>query len=39
MAIDPDCTGPCEISLRYTGGGERTLTRAMSLAAVFMAAA
>jgi hypothetical protein len=39
MAIEPECTGPCEISLRYTGGTERVVTRAMSLAAMLVALA
>jgi hypothetical protein len=39
MAIEPECTGPCEISLRYTGGTERVVTRAMSLAAMLAALA
>ena len=39
MVIEPDCTGPCEISLRYTGGTERVVTRAISLAAMLVAVA
>lgn len=39
MAIEPDCNGPCEISLRYTGGRERVVTRAMSVAAMLVALA
>jgi hypothetical protein len=39
MAIEPDCDGPCEISLRYTGGTERIVTRAMSVAAMLVALA
>jgi hypothetical protein len=39
MVIDPDCRGPCQISLRYTGGKERLAARAMSLAAMLAAAA
>lgn len=39
IVIDPDCTGRCDISLRYTGGRERVLTRAMSLAASLAAVA
>jgi hypothetical protein len=39
MVIEPDCIGPCEVSLRYTGGRERIVTRAMSLAAMLAAAA
>jgi hypothetical protein len=39
MVIDPECHGPCEISLRYTGGKDRVATRAMSLAAMLVAAA
>ena len=39
MAIEPDCDGPCEISLRYTGGTERVVARAMSVAAMLMAVA
>jgi hypothetical protein len=38
MVIDPDCNGPCHISLRYTGGLARLLTRGMSLAASLAAA-
>jgi hypothetical protein len=37
MVIDPDCTGPCGISLRYTGGNERILTRLLSAAAMLVA--
>jgi hypothetical protein len=37
MVIEPDCTGPCRISLRYTGGEERMLTRALSLTAMLAA--
>jgi hypothetical protein len=36
--IEPDCTGPCEITLRYTGGVETTIARALSLAAMLFAA-
>jgi uncharacterized membrane protein YfhO len=39
MVIEPDCHGPCEISLRYTGGKARVVTRAMSLAAMLVALA
>jgi hypothetical protein len=39
MTIEPDCAGPCEISLRYTGGGDRAVTRAMSVAAMLAALA
>jgi hypothetical protein len=39
MAIEPECHGPCEISLRYTGGKDRVVTRAMSLAAMLVALA
>ena len=39
MVIEPDCHGPCEISLRYTGGTDRVVTRAMSLAAMLVALA
>jgi hypothetical protein len=39
MVIEPDCNGPCEISLRHTGGKERVVTRAMSLAAMLVAVA
>jgi hypothetical protein len=39
MVIEPDCHGPCEISLRYTGGKDRVATRAMSLAAMLVALA
>jgi hypothetical protein len=37
MVIEPDGSGPCEISLRYTGGKERLLTRAASLTAMIVA--
>jgi hypothetical protein len=37
MVIEPDCTGPCEISLRYTGGQEAVITRLMSLSAMMTA--
>jgi len=30
MVVEPDCTGPCDINLRFTGGGERILTRTLS---------
>lgn len=36
MVIEPDCKGPCEVSLRYTGGTERVVTRAMSLSALLL---
>jgi hypothetical protein len=39
MVIEPECHGPCEISLRYTGGQDRVVTRAMSLAAMLVALA
>ncbi|HXB75165.1 MAG TPA: hypothetical protein VNY05_43435 [Candidatus Acidoferrales bacterium] len=39
MVIEPERTGPCQIWLRYTGGTERVVTRAMSLAAMLLAAA
>jgi hypothetical protein len=35
--IEPDCIGPCEILLRYTGAKERVITRAMSLTALLVA--
>jgi len=38
MVVAPDCIGPCEISLRYAGGGERTVTRTLSLCAMLVAA-
>ena len=37
IVIDPDFSGPGEITLRYTGGVERLLTRGMSLAASLFA--
>jgi hypothetical protein len=37
MVIEPDCHGPCEVSLRYTGGKESVVTRAMSLGAMLVA--
>src|ERR1039457_2643857 len=36
MVIEPDCLGPCQVSLRYTGGWEHRATRAMSLAAMLV---
>ncbi len=39
MVIEPDCNGPCEISLRYTGGESRAVARAMSLAAMLVVVA
>jgi hypothetical protein len=39
LVIDPACQGPCEITLRYTGGFETALTRALSLGAMLAAAA
>ena len=39
MVIDPDCHGPCDILLRYTGGIDSVVTRAMSLAAMLAAVA
>jgi hypothetical protein len=39
MVIEPGCQGPCEISLRYTGGIEIVLTRVLSLSAMLVAAA
>jgi hypothetical protein len=38
MVIEPDCVGPCDISLRYTGGIERTVTRTLSLGAMLVTA-
>jgi hypothetical protein len=38
LVIEPACQGPCDISLRYTGGAETVLTRALSLAAMLVAA-
>ena len=37
MIVEPDCSGPCEIALRYTGGIERTVTRALSILAMLAA--
>jgi hypothetical protein len=37
MVIVPQCQGPCEISLRYTGGPEHAVTRGLSVAALLMA--
>jgi hypothetical protein len=37
MVIEPECSGPCEIVLTYTGGWERTLARTLSLLAVAIA--
>lgn len=39
MVIEPGCLGPCEISLRYTGGIETAITRALSFGAMLVAAA
>ena len=39
MVIEPEKSGPCEIDLRYTGGGARVIQRGMSLAAMLLAAA
>ena len=36
--IDTDCSGPCQISLKYTGGPERTITRTLSLLAALISA-
>ncbi len=38
MVIEPDRQGPCEISLRYTGGAARTVCRALSILAMLFAA-
>jgi hypothetical protein len=38
MVIEPDANGACEIRLRYTGGTARMVTRALSLAAMLLAA-
>jgi hypothetical protein len=35
--IEPACQGPCEISLRYTGGMEAVLTRSLSIGAMLLA--
>ncbi|MGA3018029.1 MAG: hypothetical protein ABSF62_12990 [Bryobacteraceae bacterium] len=37
VMIEPDCLGPCRVSLAYTGGWEHRATRAMSLAAMLLA--
>jgi hypothetical protein len=37
MVIEPDRPGPCEILLSYTGGNEKLVTRALSLAAFLVA--
>ena len=39
MVIEPDSSGPCDVSLRFTGGTARIVTRALSLAAMLVAAA
>jgi hypothetical protein len=39
MVVEADCGGPCEITLRYTGGTERVLTRGLSAMAVLAALA
>ncbi len=38
MVITPDCAGACDLTLRYTGGLEHLLTRALSAGAVLIAA-
>jgi hypothetical protein len=38
MVIEPQVNGRCEISLRYTGGAARTVTRALSVLAMILAA-
>ncbi len=38
MAIEPDCRGACEVSLKFTGGAERMATRAASVSAMLIAA-
>jgi len=37
MVIEPDCSGTCEVLLRYTGGWEHILTRSLSLSALLAA--
>ncbi|MCE5306968.1 MAG: hypothetical protein LLG20_04955 [Acidobacteriales bacterium] len=37
--IEPECAGPCEITMRYTGGNEAVIQRIMSLAATLGAIA
>ncbi|HEY2019139.1 MAG TPA: hypothetical protein VGH38_36785 [Bryobacteraceae bacterium] len=37
MIVEPDHAGPCEVSLRYTGGGEVLATRAMCLISMLAA--
>lgn len=37
MIVVPPCPGPCEITLRYTGGWETALQRGMSLFAMLIA--
>jgi hypothetical protein len=34
IVIEPDCTGPCDITLRYTGGIDAPLTWSLSAAAM-----
>jgi hypothetical protein len=36
MAIEPDCTGPCEITLEYDGGMEAKLCRGASCAVLLL---
>ena len=37
MVVEPDCNGPCQVSLRYTGGAEHLITRGLSLGAMLIA--
>ena len=37
IVIDPGCDGPCHLSLRYTGGPDRIVTRALSAMATLLA--
>ncbi|MEP7364470.1 MAG: hypothetical protein ABI972_14540 [Acidobacteriota bacterium] len=37
MVVEPNRVGPCHMTLRYTGGSERILTRVLSLSAMLAA--
>ena len=39
MVVEPACDGPCDITLRFTGGWEHVATRSLSIAALLAAAA
>jgi hypothetical protein len=37
MVIEPDCQGECDVTLRFTGGRERLITRGLSAGAMLFA--